>query len=50
MSNAAVETQPDRKIMAKRRGRPPKNEKRNDSYRLRLNAKENKKELKRRIF
>lgn len=40
MSNAAVETQPDRKIMAKRRGRPPKNEKRNDSYRLRLNAKE----------
>ena len=40
MSNAAIETQPDRKIMAKRRGRPPKNEKRNESYRLRLNAKE----------
>ena len=40
MPNAAIETQPDRKIMAKRRGRPPKNEKRNDSYRLRLNAKE----------
>lgn len=40
MSNAAIETQPNRKIMTKRRGRPPKNEKRNDSYRLRLNAKE----------
>ena len=40
MSNAAIETQPDRKIMTKRRGRPPKNEKRDDSYRLRLNAKE----------
>ena len=40
MPNAAIETQPDRKIITKRRGRPPKNEKRNDSYRLRLNAKE----------
>lgn len=40
MSNATIETQPDGKIMTKRRGRPPKNEKRNDSYRLRLNAKE----------
>lgn len=27
-----IETQPDRKIMTKRRGRPPKNEKRNDSF------------------
>ena len=36
----SIETQPDGKIMTKRRGRPPKNEKRNDSYRLRLNAKE----------
>ena len=35
-----IETQPDEKIMTKRRGRPPKNEKRDDSYRLRLNAKE----------
>ena len=35
-----IETQPDRKIMTKRRGRPPKNEKRDDSYRLRLNAEE----------
>ena len=35
-----IETQPDGKIMTKRRGRPPKNEKRDDSYRLRLNAKE----------
>lgn len=35
-----VEAQPDRKIMTKRRGRPPKNEKRDNSYRLRLNAKE----------
>lgn len=40
MSNATIETQPDRKFMTKRRGRPPKNEKRDDSYRLRLNAKE----------
>ena len=36
----SIETQPDGKIMTKRRGRPPKNEKRDDSYRLRLNAKE----------
>ena len=35
-----IGTQPDGKIMNKRRGRPPKNEKRDDSYRLRLNAKE----------
>lgn len=35
-----IETQPDRKIMTKRRGRPPKNDKRDNSYRLRLNAKE----------
>ena len=35
-----IETQPDGKIMTKRRGRPPKNEKRDNSYRLRLNAKE----------
>ena len=36
----SIETQPDGKIMTKRRGRPPKNEKRDNSYRLRLNAKE----------
>lgn len=35
-----IETQPDRKIMTKRRGRPPKNDKRDNSYRLRLNTKE----------
>ena len=35
-----IAAQPDGKIMTKRRGRPPKNEKRDDSYRLRLNAKE----------
>lgn len=35
-----IETQPDGKIMNKRRGRPPKNDKRDDSYRLRLNAEE----------
>ena len=35
-----IETQPDGKIMTKRRGRPPKNEKRDNSYRLRLNATE----------
>lgn len=35
-----IETQPAGKIMTKRRGRPPKNEKRDNSYRLRLNAKE----------
>ena len=32
--------QPDGKIMNKRRGRPPKNDKRDNSYRLRLNAEE----------
>ena len=36
----SIETQPDGKIMTKRRGRPPKNDKRDNSYRLRLNAKE----------
>ena len=36
----SIETQPDGKIMTKRRGRPPKNEKRDNSYRLKLNAKE----------
>ena len=35
-----IETQPDGKIMNKRHGRPPKNDKRDDSYRLRLNAEE----------
>ena len=35
-----IETQPDGKIMTKKRGRPPKNDKRDNSYRLRLNAKE----------
>ena len=35
-----IEIQSDGKIMNKRRGRPPKNEKRDTSYRLRLNAKE----------
>ena len=35
-----IETQPDGKIMNKRRGRPPKNDKRDNSYRLRLNAEE----------
>ena len=35
-----IGTQPDGKIMNKRRGRPPKNDKRDDSYRLRLNAEE----------
>ena len=35
-----IGAQPDGKIMNKRRGRPPKNDKRNDSYRLRLNAEE----------
>lgn len=35
-----IEAQPDGKIMTKRRGRPPKNEKRDNSYRLRLNAEE----------
>lgn len=32
--------QPDGKIMNKRRGRPPKNDKRDNSYRIRLNAEE----------
>ena len=35
-----IGTQPDGKIMNKRRGRPPKNDKRDNSYRLRLNATE----------
>ena len=35
-----IGTQPDEKIMNKRRGRPPKNDKRDNSYRLRLNAEE----------
>lgn len=35
-----IGAQPDGKIMNKRRGRPPKNDKRDDSYRLRLNAEE----------
>ena len=35
-----IEAKPDGKIMTKRRGRPPKNDKRDNSYRLRLNAKE----------
>ena len=33
-------TQPDGKIMNKILGRPPKNDKRDDSYRLRLNTEE----------
>lgn len=36
----SIETQPDGKIMNKRRGRPPKDDKRDNSYRLRLNAEE----------
>ena len=35
-----IGTQPDGKIMNKKRGRPPKNDKRDNSYRLRLNAEE----------
>lgn len=35
-----MQSPPDGKIMNKRRGRPPKNDKRDDSYRLRLNAEE----------
>lgn len=35
-----IGVQPDVKIMNKRRGRPPKNDKRDNSYRLRLNAEE----------
>ena len=37
-----IGSQPDGKIMNKRRGRPPKNDKRDNSYRLRLNAEERK--------
>ena len=40
IGNRPIAAQPDGKIMTKRRGRPPKNEKRDDSYRLRLNVKE----------
>ena len=32
--------QPDGKVVNKRRGRPPKNDKRDNAYRLRLNAEE----------
>ena len=35
-----MQSPPDGKIMNKRRGRPPKNDKRDNSYRLRLNAEE----------
>ena len=35
-----IGAQPDGNIMNKRRGRPPKNDKRDNSYRLRLNAEE----------
>ena len=35
-----IGAQPDGKIMNKRRGRPPKDDKRDNSYRLRLNAEE----------
>ena len=35
-----IGAQPGGNIMNKRRGRPPKNDKRDDSYRLRLNAEE----------
>lgn len=35
-----IGAQPDGKIVNKRRGRPPKNDKRDNSYRLRLNAEE----------
>ena len=35
-----IGAQPDGKIMNKRRGRPPKNDERDDSYRLRVNAEE----------
>lgn len=35
-----IGAQPDGKIMNKRRGRPPKNDKRDNAYRLRLNAEE----------
>ena len=35
-----IGAQHDGNIMNKRRGRPPKNDKRDDSYRLRLNAEE----------
>ena len=35
-----IGSQPDGKIINKRRGRPPKNDKRDNSYRLRLNTEE----------
>lgn len=35
-----IGTQLDGNIMNKRRGRPPKNNKRDNSYRIRLNAEE----------
>ena len=35
-----IGAQLDGKIMNKRRGRPPKNDKRDNSYRIRLNAEE----------
>ena len=35
-----IGAQPDGNIMNKRRGRPPKNDKRDNSYRLRLNSEE----------
>lgn len=35
-----IGAQPDGKIMNKRRGRPPKDDKRDNFYRLRLNAEE----------
>ena len=35
-----IGAQPDGNIMNKRRGRPPKHDKRDNSYRLRLNAEE----------
>lgn len=35
-----MQSPPDGKITNKRRGRPPKNDKRDNSYRLRLNAEE----------
>lgn len=35
-----IGAQPDGNIMNKRRGRPPKDDKRDNSYRLRLNAEE----------
>ena len=40
MCGRPIGAQPDGNIMNKRRGRPPKNDKRDNSYRLRLNAEE----------